>query len=458
MRKRLIIVFLVPLLAVILLLGGGFAWSAASSVQQRFYADQLGDLSYFVTSARQALRSGNAEVFDGEVQRYRQLYGTRVIVVDRSGRPWAPSGGDPAVLDDDTEAQVRLALSGRRGDLPQSVVPWLFTDLSLVEPVFDDGDVIGAVVMTSSVDVPRGEIGRLWALMAIVVLLALSIGLFVVFRLASWVLRPVRRVDQAMEAVEKGDMEARIADDTGPPELHRMILMFNRMADEIERVVSRQREFALNASHELRNPLGALLLRVEYLATGLDEEWEEDIEKAREEGRRMARILDTLLGFARGGPREHDLETVDLMALARRRVDAWRGVAAKEGVSFRLRGRARTLSATDETIVESALDAVIDNAVKFSPDGGVIEVSAERIDDDCRITVRDHGPGLPADELEHASDRFWRSGRTQNVPGSGLGLAIATDLLSSIGGRLQVSSPEGGGLQVSLTLPGEVHR
>ena len=147
MRTRLIVVFLVPLVGVLLALGGAYAWSAARSVQQEFYAERLGDLGYFVTSARQALRSGNATVIEGEIDRYHELYGARLAVVDRSGTPWVSRGLDSNVLDEAATDKVLLALSGRRGETPQAVLPWLFTEAVMVEPVFDDGDVIGAVML-----------------------------------------------------------------------------------------------------------------------------------------------------------------------------------------------------------------------------------------------------------------------------------------------------------------------
>ncbi|NKF31189.1 HAMP domain-containing histidine kinase, partial [Pseudomonas sp. BGM005] len=159
--------------------------------------------------------------------------------------------------------------------------------------------------------------------------------------------------------------------DTGPPELRRMTRVFNGMADEIERVMTRQQEFAVNASHELRNPLNALLLRVEHLATGLGRDWQDDIEETREEGRRMTRILETLLGLARGGRADTTVSTVDLITLAGRRVEAWRDVAAQKGITIAMRESAAVVSVTDRTIVESALDAVIDNAVKYSPSGSM---------------------------------------------------------------------------------------
>lgn len=375
MRTRLIVVFLVPLVCVLLALGGAYAWSAARSVQQEFFAERLGDLSYFVTSARQALRSGNASVVEGEVTRYHELYGATVAIADRSGSLWVSQGLPSDVLSDTANDQVLLALSGRRGDTPQAVLPWLFTDAVMVEPVFDDGDVIGAVLLSTSMDAPRDTITRQWIILLGGSVLAIGLGILVVYRLANWVLQPVRRVDEAMEAIEHGHMEARIADDTGPPELRRMIKLFNRMAGEIERMVSRQQEFALTASHELRNPLNALLLRVESLATGLGKDWEADIEATRDEGRRMTQILDTLLGLARSGGGESALATFDLTDLVSRRVEAWQQVAAQSRVKLDMQFNGPVLAFADVIVVESAFDAVVDNAIKYSHSGSKIDVS-----------------------------------------------------------------------------------
>lgn len=457
MRTRLVVVFLVPLVGVLLALGGAYAWSAARSVQQEFFAERLGDLSYFVTSARQALRSGNATVIEGEVARYHDLYGARVAIVDRSGTPWVSRGLESNVLDEAATDKVLLALSGRRGETPQAMLPWSFTEAVMVEPVFNDGDVIGAVMLSTSMDAPKNTITRQWVLLAGASVLAIALGLLVVNRLANWVLQPVRRVDEAMEAIEQGHMEARIADDTGPPELRRMIALFNRMAEEIERVVSRQQEFALTASHELRNPLNALLLRVESLAIGLGEEWEGDIEATRDEGRRMAQILDALLGLARSG-NNSALAAVDLAELVARRVEAWERVAAQDHVRFEVALAPSLPMLTDPIIVESAFDAVIDNALKYAPPGSKIEVSAEEAEAYSEIVVRDHGPGIAAEDLERATERFWRGEGSEHKSGSGLGLAIASDLLASVGGQLRVTAPPSGGLTVTFRFSKAVDR
>jgi signal transduction histidine kinase len=453
MRRRLVVVFLVPLIAILLSLGGATTWSATRSIQQAFYTEQLGDLAYFVTSARQALRSGSAAVIDAEVQRFHEVYGIDVVVFDLSGGTWAAGDAEGDVLTDDEAARVGLALSGRRAEAPEPVFPWSVADSSLVEPVFDDGDVIGAVMVSEDTSAPRAEIIQQIVVLSLVALLSVGVGILLVRQLARWVLAPVRRLDEAMVAIERGEMDARVAEDTGPPELRRMTRVFNGMADEIERVMTRQQEFALNASHELRNPLNALLLRVEHLATGLDEDWRDDVEETREEGRRMTRILETLLGLARGGRLDTTISAVDLATLAGRRVDAWRDVAAQRGILMRTTARDAVLSVTDRTIVESALDAVIDNAVKYSPPGSVVEVSARRDGEVCRLSVRDNGPGLTVEQAAYATDRFWRSDDGGETPGSGLGLAIATDLLATVDAELVVDAPDDGGLLVTLVLP-----
>lgn len=209
----------------------------------------------------------------------------------------------------------------------------------------------------------------------------------------------------------------------------------------------------MNASHELRNPLGALLMRVEYLATGLDRSWDEEVEKARGEGRRMSRILDTLLGMARAGQKDSLFAPVDLVELVQGRVAAWEEVAREKYVALAVTGDPGVMSLTDRTAAESALDAVLDNALRFAPPTTSIDVSVERDDEGCVIAVRDRGPGLDPDELERVTSRFWRSPRDRRVPGSGLGLAIATDLLDTLHGRVELSVPEGGGLRVALHLP-----
>ena len=452
MRRRLFVVFLIPMTIILVALGGAYGWSAARTIQQQVSSQLLSDLSYFSTGASQALRAGDPAMIETELRRYGGLYDAQVVVYDRSGTVWAASERTPRLSDGAAE-QVALALSGRRGELSIEPFPLAASETVAVEPVFDDGSVIGAVRIAASTEAPRRAILTQWGALAGASLIVIAGLVWAVYRLASWVLKPLRRLDSAMAAIEHGEMGARIDDDTGPPEVRRMVRMFNQMADEIERVMTRQQEFVMNASHELRNPLGALLMRVEYLATGLDEGWIDDVEHAREEGRRMTRILDTLLNVARDGKSDSAFVAVDLGALVSERAAGWRDLAADAWVVFHTRSTPHVFAVTDRMAVETALDAIIDNALKFAPRGSIIDLAVTTGEGAHVISVRDRGRGLEPEQLEQATDRFWRSPQDQNVPGSGLGLAIASDLLDAVGGTVELSLPAGGGLCVSLVLP-----
>ena len=448
-----------------LALGGAYGYSAARAIEQRTASQLLADASYFATGASQALRANDPAMIATELERYGALYSSTLVIFDRTGQVWATSGAKLAVSDE-AKARVDLALSGRRGEPVGTAIPWVrgpadvhVTEISLVEPVFADGVVVGAFFIATSTDGAKRAILAQWAVLGVLGVGVIALLVWVVYRLSNWVLKPLRKLDSAMAAIEHGEMNARISDDTGPPEVRRMVRMFNQMADEIERVMTRQQEFVMNASHELRNPLGALLLRVEYLATGLDEGWIDDIEHAREEGRRMTRILDTLLSVARDGKADSAFGAVDLFELIENRAAGWRERAAADWVVLRTTREgeaapANPFAVTDRMAVETALDAILDNALKFAPRGSVIDLGVSASADGHRVTVRDRGRGLDTEQLERATDRFWRSPHDQNVPGSGLGLAIAHDLMETLGGSIELASPDGGGLCVTLWLPG----
>lgn len=453
MRARLVAVLIIPLIALLVVLGAAYCRSLAHAAQQRVFVDRLGDVGYFVTSARQALRADDASVLAGELARYRDVYGIEAAVVDRAGTAWVTSGLDVAGLDEAATQSIQTAMSGRASEPSFATLPWEFGDLVVAEPIFEAGDMIGVVVTSSSTDRTAREVLQQWGWVVIGGVLAIGIALLLVVRLASWVLRPVRRVDDAMTEMWHGHMGARISDTTGPPELRHVIAVFNSMAEEVERLIHRQQEFVSNASHELRNPLNALLLRIEHLGMGLPEESAAELEWVREEGRRMTRILDALLMLARGQGVESHRTPIDVGDLVVRRLEAWRVISQQQDVTLVLENHDVTRCVGDEIIIESALDVVLDNAVKFSPAGTSVDVSLVNGGETVTIAVRDHGPGLAADEVGMVTERFWRSPRHKNAPGSGLGLAIASEFLHSCGGRLEVERAQGGGLVVSLLVP-----
>jgi signal transduction histidine kinase len=282
----------------------------------------------------------------------------------------------------------------------------------------------------------------------VIVLLAVVIA----DRTAGWVLRPVNAVDRAMAEIGHGRLEARIPPSTGPPELRAIIARFNEMAGRVEHLMRRQQEFVSNASHELRNPLNALMLRVEDLALSAPEENTTEIAHVRAEAVRMAHILDALLLLADDASLGEAAEPLDVADVVARRVQSWRLLAVGKQIELTAADD-DTWAVANPIVLECAFDAVMDNAVKFSPPGGRLEVEVTTPGDRVEVTVRDQGPGVPPEELALLTERFWRSPGHSAVKGSGLGLAIASELLATGGGGLRLELPDGGGLRVRLQVP-----
>jgi signal transduction histidine kinase len=448
MRARLMVIFTVPGVLLFIALGAAYAVSVARSDQQEVFLDRLSDAGYLVVIARQSLIAGDPSIVDSELARYRDVYGIEAAVLNQKGETWASNGLDARAVDERFSA-----LAGRRSELSERLVPWQLDGLVVAEPVFEGGDLIGAVVTSSDTGALSQQIWLHWGLLLAGGIAALGISLTIANSLASWVLRPVRAVDVAMAEIGSGKLAARIPDSTGPPELRQVIEHFNQMARKVEHLMHKQQEFVSNASHELRNPLHALLLRAEDLALSLPSESTSEVEELRSEGHRMARILDALLMLARDEDAGVSPGSVEVMTTIARRIDGWSPISRERRVELQLSGTDEAWAQVDEIVLESSFDAIADNAIKFSPPDSIVDVTVTEHDGHVEVGVRDFGEGLPSHELESATDRFWRGSVHGKVRGSGLGLAIASEMLETAGGGLRLEPAAGGGLLVTLRVP-----
>lgn len=465
MSSRLLPLLIMLMAGVLLALGFPLAASRAAAQQQRVVVDRIDDTSRFASLAQfvtaRTPQSAGAATGDGErlrtlrieLGRYQELYGINagVFYRDRAAMAAAPDGWRiPA--DGEAYTAYTEALAGRRSHDPRQVWPWQRRTLAVASPIVRDGDVVAVVLTESPTGALRSRILHGWLLIAAGELAAMAVAVLFAVRLTGWVLRPVAILGRVTHDIATGRMKSRVAAAGGPPELRRLADSFNEMADNVEQVLEQQRAFVADASHQLRNPLAALLLRIELLGLELPE-GNTEASSVKEEGQRLARVLDDLLGLALAEHSEADLALADIAALVTERIDAWRPVAVRAGVDLGYEGPAALTGWADRTALSSALDAVIDNALKFTPRGGPVRVRAAAEGPSLTITVADSGPGLTPDELDRVGDRFWRSPRHQNVDGSGLGLSIARVLLAQGGGGVSFAANESRGLAVTLTVP-----
>jgi signal transduction histidine kinase len=454
MRNRLVLTYLALLTLVLLCLELPLGINLAARRTEQTVLDRDVDATRFASLADPALRTGELVTLSADLRRYYELYGIEAAVVDRDAN-LVVTTGDRA---DFTTAAMRYpiaqALAGERIGAGRTVWPWQHAALTVAVPVSTGGEVTGALITLSPTGRVRSDVLRGWLAMAGGGLAAYALFSLVALALARWLLRPVARLDDAAHRISDGALDTRVPSAIGPPELRRLVHSFNTMADDLADALARQRAFVAQAGHQLRNPLTALRLRVEELGafiaepTGLDEH-----RLALEETERLRRILDGLLALARAERGRYSFETVDAAATADERVAGWQPLATERGITLRRTGVSHARARAVTTAVGQALDALIDNALKFAGRHATVVVDVATEPDAIEISVTDDGPGLDEDDRGRATERFWRAAHVQNVDGSGLGLPIATVLVEASGGRLDLLAAQPTGLRARLRFP-----
>ena len=271
------------------------------------------------------------------------------------------------------------------------------------------------------------------------------------------VIHPVSELTAAAEHITQTEDLGRRIEVPGDDEVGRMAQRFNTMLDTLEgsrraldESVDAQRQLVAAASHELRTPVTALRTNVEVLLEGAGELTAGDrqrvLEDVRAETEELSALITDVIELARGDEPPTNVEEVQLEAIVAEAV---------------VRARRRRPDATFETDLEAtvveglperlgrAVDNLLDNAAKYSPDGAVVEIGLRG----GELTVRDHGPGIPAGDRPHVFDRFYRGSSARDRPGSGLGLAIVRQVAETHGGTIAVDEAPGGGAVFRLRLP-----
>jgi two-component system sensor histidine kinase MprB len=263
-------------------------------------------------------------------------------------------------------------------------------------------------------------------------------------------LAPVRRLTAAAENVtETGDLSDRI-EVSGRDELSRLAASFNAMLGALEESSRAQRQLVADASHELRTPLTSLRTNIEVLASerslpaGERERLLADVVDQLSE---MTTLISGLIDLARGEQQTAEPEEVRLDLVAADAVD--RARRDRPAVTFTTDLQESMVQGVPATI-ERAVANLLDNAAKWSPPGGDVEVAVRN----GEVSVRDHGPGIDEEDLPHVFDRFYRSRSARGRPGSGLGLAIVRQVAVAHGGEVVAEHADGGGTRMTLRLNG----
>lgn len=271
--------------------------------------------------------------------------------------------------------------------------------------------------------------------------------------------KPVSKVSTATWKIAGGDFTTRVEpEDTKVPVLELMVLEenFNRMAEELGAMDVLRKDFISNVSHEFKTPIASIAGFAELLQDpDLPEaDRQEYLKLIREESLRLSSLSESILNLSRLDSTEIVVknERIAVDEQIRKAVILLLEKWGDSRILFDLDLPSITVT-TDPDLLEQVWINLIDNAVKYSPEGSAVHISGTAGDGTARIVIRDEGAGIPADKLEHIYDRFYQCEESHRKTGSGLGLSIVRRIMELIGGTVSCESTEGVGTAMTVELP-----
>jgi signal transduction histidine kinase len=278
---------------------------------------------------------------------------------------------------------------------------------------------------------------------------------------------PIRRLTQTVrEIIDTGRTDARVpipASSADRDAIDELSVLVNQMLDRIARLVDAMRGALDNVSHDLRTPLARLRGTAEFALAGDGDmdRYREALADCIEETDRTLTMLNTLMDIseAESGTMQLQRDRVDLRAVIDRATDLYKDVADAQGVALTVAGAsslapdAALVVTGDRTRLEQVAANLIDNAVKYTPAGGRVDVEVDRTERHAIVRVRDSGIGIPPNEVPRIWDRLFRGDRSRTERGLGLGLSLVKAIVQAHGGTVDVQSEVGRGSTFTVMLP-----
>jgi heavy metal sensor kinase len=318
----------------------------------------------------------------------------------------------------------------------------------------DDGHILQAGKSTEARERILEHFRDAFLVVAIpLALLALIGGTF----LASRALHPVRQVIRTIREISKGRLEARAPSPKAGDELKELVMLFNGMVDKIEALVTGMRESLDNVSHDLRTPMTRLRGIAEMaLQSGEDiEAYREALADCMEESERILKMLNTLMDIseAETGVIRLEIKPVPLSDIVHDVVELYRYVAEDKNLVLEARIRDKVFVNVDAVRMRQVLGNLLDNAIKYTPSGGRVDITTHRTEEGEIVSVKDTGIGIPSGEMPKIWDRLYRGDQSRSQRGLGLGLSLVKAVVKAHGGKVDVQSEPGKGSLFTILIP-----
>jgi len=274
-------------------------------------------------------------------------------------------------------------------------------------------------------------------------------------------LKPVVSLTLQAERIGVGEFGERLPVIPTGDELERLSLSLNRMISRLEEALTHNRRFSADVSHELRTPLTILRGELEHVIQmrNAGPDLVESVGSALEEIERLAKIVESLLAISHldSGGAGIEFHPFDLHEMVKTTAEQMRLLADEKHIALRNDSSGPIYALGDESRIKQVLVNLLDNAIKYSRDGGHVATSVRAEDNTAVLMVSDDGSGIPEDSLPHVFERFYRAEKARprgSAAGAGLGLSIVQAICRAHGGTVSITSTEGRGTTVEVRLPG----
>jgi len=361
---------------------------------------------------------------------------SRLIVLHQQpAEAWKPEAEAPGFQPDLPDGLQTVAVAG---------TPWRLFVRTIER---------GARVAVGQQTAVRDETARASALRTVTSLLLLMLILpLLVGVLVRRMLGPLKRMAADLEFRSEQDWRE-IAQDSVPSEIRPFVVAIKRLLSRVAQSVSAQRRFLADAAHELRSPLTALSLQAERLeAAEMTAEARTRLATLRRGIARTRSLLDQLLTLARAQGQTDAAQPVSLNRVFRRVLEDLMPLAEAKHMDIGVVGERDVVVQASEIDLTILVKNLVDNAIRYTPEGGRIDLAIETAPDGAVLRVDDTGPGIPEAERERVFDPFYRV-LGHDEFGSGLGLSIVRTIADRIGARVSLGQSDGAGLRVTVTFP-----